>query len=254
MSGSIPQNNRQQLVLITGGGTGLGFGMARKFALNGYKVVITGRREDVLKDACDQIGNDSRYIVSDMTNLEGLSGLVSDIEQNIGPIDILINNAGVNMKKPIVEMEDQDILRIINTNLTSVYILTREVVKRMIPRGRGNIIMVTSMAAIYGISNVTAYSASKAGVLGLTRALAVDLAQHGIRVNAIAPGFIDSPMLRKAFDSDTNRRDRVLQRTPMQRLGEADDIAEAALYLASDASRFVTGVNLPVDGGNSIGF
>ncbi len=254
MSDSIPQNNRQQLVLITGGGTGLGFGMARKFALNGYKVVITGRREDVLKDACDQIGNDSRYIVSDMTNLEGLSGLVSDIEQNIGPIDILINNAGVNMKKPIVEMEDQDILRIINTNLTSVYILTREVVKRMIPRGRGNIIMVTSMAAIYGISNVTAYSASKAGVLGLTRALAVDLAQHGIRVNAIAPGFIDSPMLRKAFDSDTNRRDRVLQRTPMQRLGEADDIAEAALYLASDASRFVTGVNLPVDGGNSIGF
>lgn len=254
MSDSIPQNNRQQLVLITGGGTGLGFGMARKFALNGYKVVITGRREDVLKDACDQIGNDSRYIVSDMTNLEGLSGLVSDIEQNIGPIDILINNAGVNMKKPIVEMEDQDILRILNTNLTSVYILTREVVKRMIPRGRGNIIMVTSMAAIYGISNVTAYSASKAGVLGLTRALAVDLAQHGIRVNAIAPGFIDSPMLRKAFDSDTNRRDRVLQRTPMQRLGEADDIAEAALYLASDASRFVTGVNLPVDGGNSIGF
>lgn len=254
MSGNNPLNNRQNIVLITGGGTGLGFGMARKFADNGYKVLITGRREDVLKAACDEIGGNISYIVNDVTDMDGLPDLVSHIEQNIGPIDILINNAGVNMKKPIVEMEDQDILRIINTNLTSVYILTREVVKRMISRGRGNIIMVTSMAAMYGISNVTAYSASKSGVLGLTRALAVDLAQHGIRVNAIAPGFIDSPMLRKAFDSDTNRRDRVLQRTPMQRLGDADDIAEAALYLASDAARYVTGVNLPVDGGNSIGF
>lgn len=254
MSGSYPLSNRQNLVLITGGGTGLGFGMARKFADNGYKVLITGRREDVLKAACDEIGGNISYIVNDVTDMDGLPDLVSHIEQNIGPIDILINNAGVNMKKPIVEMEDQDILRIINTNLTSVYILTREVVMRMISRGRGNIIMITSMAAMYGISNVTAYSASKSGVLGLTRALAVDLAQHGIRVNAIAPGFIDSPMLRKAFDSDTNRRDRVLQRTPMQRLGDADDIAEAALYLASDAARYVTGVNLPVDGGNSIGF
>ena len=110
------------------------------------------------------------------------------------------------------------------------------------------------MAAIYGIPMVTAYTSSKTAVLGMTKSLAVDLSPEGIRVNAIAPGFIDSPMLRKAFNSDPDRERRVLERTPMKKLGEANDVAMAAVYLASDAAKFVTGVNLPVDGGNSIGF
>lgn len=110
------------------------------------------------------------------------------------------------------------------------------------------------MAAIYGIPQVTAYTASKTSVLGLTRALAVDLSPHGVRVNAIAPGFIETPMSKKAFESDPARKEKVISRTPMKKLGSPDDVAFASIYLASDESKFITGINLPVDGGNSIGF
>lgn len=124
----------------------------------------------------------------------------------------------------------------------------------MIERKRGSIINITSMAAMYGIPKVAAYSASKTGVLGLTRALAADFSPHGIRVNAIAPGFIESPMHHEAFNSDPERKRRVLERTPMEKFGLPEDVAYAAVYLASDASGFITGIQLPVDGGNSIGF
>jgi NAD(P)-dependent dehydrogenase (short-subunit alcohol dehydrogenase family) len=124
----------------------------------------------------------------------------------------------------------------------------------MIGRGSGNIIMISSMASRYGIPKVIGYTASKAAVEGMTRALAVELAAHGIRVNCIAPGFIKTDMSSKALDDDPERKKKVLARTPMGRLGEPSDIANAALFLASSQSKFVTGIVLPVDGGNSIGF
>lgn len=240
--------------LITGGGTGLGFGISRAFINAGARVIITGRRENVLNEACEKLGEQSDYIVNDITQLNTLPSLVEKIESKFAPLDILVNNAGVNLKKHTSEVTDQEFDKIIQTNLSGVFSLSREVSKKMIEREKGAIIMITSMAAIYGIPKVTAYSASKTGLLGLTRALAVDLSPHGIRVNAIAPGFIDSPMLRKAFDSDPDRANRVLERTPMKKLGAPEDVAGAALFLASDVSKFITGVNLPVDGGNSIGF
>lgn len=240
--------------LITGGGTGLGFGISRAFIDAGARVIITGRREKVLNEACEKLGDHADYIVNDITQLNTLPSLVEKIESKFAPLDVLVNNAGVNLKKHISEVTDQEFDKIIQTNLSGVFSLSREVGKKMIERKKGAIIMITSMAAIYGIPKVTAYSASKTGLLGLTRALAVDLSPHGIRVNAIAPGFIDSPMLRKAFDSDPERANRVLERTPMKKLGAPEDVAGAALFLASDVSKFITGVNLPVDGGNSIGF
>ena len=179
---------------------------------------------------------------------------VEKVESEFGEIDTLVNNAGINMKKPLTEVTDAEFQNIIQTNVNGLFSLTREVAKGMKRRKRGSIINITSMAAIYGIPMVTAYTTSKTAVLGMTKSLAVDLSPEGIRVNAIAPGFIDSPMLRKAFDSDPDRERRVLERTPMKKLGEARDIAMAAVFLASDAAKFVTGVNLPVDGGNSIGF
>ena len=151
-------------------------------------------------------------------------------------------------------MTDDEFDHILQSNLNGLFAMSREIGKRMVKRNTGSIINITSMAAIYGIPKVTAYSASKAGVLGLTRSMAVDLSPKGVRVNAIAPGFIESPMLHKAFKSDPARREKVLDRTPMQKLGTPEDVAYAAVYLASDASSFITGVNLPVDGGNSIGF
>ncbi len=243
-----------KLALITGGGTGLGFGIARAFLSHGARVVITGRRESVLQEAVDELGKGASYLVNDVSDIKALPSFVENLESVFGPLDILVNNAGINMKKPLTQVSDEEFQKIINTNVNGLFSLTREVAKKMLARKSGSIINITSMAALYGISDVTAYTASKTAVLGMTRSLAVDLSGEGIRVNAIAPGFIDSPMLRKAFDSDPERQRKVLGRTPMKRLGEPDDIAAAAVYLASDAAKFVTGVNLPVDGGNSIGF
>lgn len=143
---------------------------------------------------------------------------------------------------------------VVHTNQNVVFAVTREVLKSMAPRQTGNIIMISSMASKYGIPKVIGYTASKSAVEGMTRALAFECAQYGIRVNCIAPGFIKTNMSAKALNTDPERKQRVLSRTPMGRLGEPSDVAHAALFLASEQSRFVTGVVLPVDGGNSIGF
>ncbi len=249
-----PFSLENKLALITGGGTGLGLGMAKAFVEAGAKVVITGRREDVLQTAVAEIGSNATFVVNDVSNLAGLPELVRTIEAEHGAIEILVNNAGINLKKHALDLTDEEFQTIIQTNVNAVFALTREVARGMMERKGGSIIMITSMAAMYGLSKVAAYGASKTAVLGMTRILASDLSSHGIRVNAIAPGFIDSPMLRKALDSDAERKAKVMGRTPMGRLGEASDIGYAAVYLASDAAKFVTGVNLPVDGGNSVGF
>ncbi len=244
----------EKIAVITGGGTGLGFGIARVFADMNCKVIITGRREKVLKSACEKLTGRADYVVNDVTKLESIPDFVETVEQKFGPVDILVNNAGINLKKYVLDTTDNEFNHILQTNLNGLFAMSREMGKRMVKRNKGSIINVTSMAAIYGIPKVTAYSASKAGVLGLTRSLAVDLSPKGVRVNAIAPGFIESPMLHTAFNSDPARKEKVLSRTPLQKLGTPEDVAYAAAYLASDASSFITGVNLPVDGGNSIGF
>lgn len=245
---------QNRIALITGGGSGLGFGMARAMAGAGARVVISGRREEELKAATAQIGHSAEYIINDVTDLGSAPGLVAEVERRLGPLDILVNNAGINLKRPIADTTDAEAQAIINTNVMGVYALTRAASKGMVERKRGSIIMISSMAALYGLSYVSAYGASKAAVAGLTRVLASELSPHNVRVNAIAPGFIESPMLRKALEADPERRDKIMGRTPMGRFGSADDIGLAAVWLASDAAAYVTGIVLPIDGGNSIGF
>lgn len=249
-----PFNLQGKRALITGGGTGLGFGIAKAFTEAGCEVIITGRRKNKLKEACKELGQLASYIVNDITKLDLIPALVDNIENEKGPIDILINNAGINLKKHALDVTDKEFSEIIDTNLNGLFALAREVGKKMVQRKNGSIINITSMVAIYGIPEVTAYTASKTGVLGLTRALAVDLSPQGVRVNAIAPGFIETPMSKKAFKSDPERKKKVISRTPMKKLGTPEDVALASVYLASDASKFVSGINLRVDGGNSIGF
>lgn len=244
-----------KVALITGGGTGLGFGISRAFIEAGAKsVIITGRRESVLQKASKALGDNVNFLVHDVTESGTHKNLVEQIYSTYDKIDILVNNAGINQKKKTLEIKDEEFAKIVNTNLNGLFSLSREVGKKMVEQKSGSIINITSMAAMYGIPFVAAYTASKSGVLGLTHSLATDLSPYGIRVNSIAPGFIESPMLHKAFNSDPDRKKRVLQRTPIGRLGEPEDVANAAVYLASDASAFITGINLPVDGGNSIGF
>jgi NAD(P)-dependent dehydrogenase (short-subunit alcohol dehydrogenase family) len=191
----------------------------------------------------------------DVSQTKGLPAMVESIEKGPeGPIDILVNNAGINSKRPAIEVTDEDFDRVIQINLNGLFALSREVARHMVPRKRGAILNISSMAAFYGLTKVPAYSASKTAVAGLTRALASEWAPLGLRVNALSPGFIFSDMTDKALNSDPERKRRVMDRTPMGRMGQAEEIAAAALFLCSDAASFVTGVNLPVDGGNSIGF
>jgi gluconate 5-dehydrogenase len=243
-----------QLALVTGGGTGLGFGICQALSQAGARVVMTGRRENMLRDACQQLGNAAGYLQHDVTDLSTIPALVQRIEEEFGPIDILVNNAGNHLKRPAVETSDADLASILQTHLLGSFALSRECGRRMTGRGRGSIIMISSMSALFGIPQVTAYTAAKSALTGLTRALAVEFSPHGVRVNAIAPGWIDTMLSRKAFEGDPARKQRILGRTPMGILGEILDVGYAAVYLSSPAAKFVTGVVLPVDGGASIGF
>jgi gluconate 5-dehydrogenase len=243
-----------KLALITGGGSGIGFYIAQCMVQAGAKVVLTGRRESVLQEAVEKLGSKATYFVNDITQLDTIPALVEAIENKCGPIDILVNNAGINMKKFAVEVTDADFDKVIQTNLHAVFSMTRECGKRMIERKSGAIIMITSMAAIYGIDRVVAYTASKSAVAGMVKALTTEFSPYHVRINAVAPGFIETPMMLTAMNGDPSRRDKAMDRTPMGTWGKPDDVGWATVFLASNAAKFITGVSLPVDGGNSIGF
>lgn len=243
-----------KIALITGGGSGIGFDIAQCMIAAGATVIITGRREFALQESIKTLGKNAHYIVNDVTELKKLEALVHEIETQYGYIDILVNNAGINMKKPALDVTDEDFDLIIHTNLNAVFSLTRACAKRMIERKSGSILMISSMAAYYGIDRVVAYAASKSGVEGMVKVLASEFSKHNVRVNAIAPGFIETSMMKNAMSSDPDRMNRALNRTPMAKFGKPEDIGWAAVFLASEAAAYVTGVSLPVDGGNSIGF
>ncbi|EAQ48405.1 SDR family NAD(P)-dependent oxidoreductase [Leeuwenhoekiella blandensis] len=243
-----------QTAVVTGGNSGLGYAIARKFCDAGYKVYIIGRNEEKTRQAADNLGELVVPIVFDLNNLEAIPKLIDELLQATGKIDVLVNNAGINMKKDFAEVTDAEFDRILHTNVKSVFAISREVVKSMKGNYGGSIVNISSMAAQYGIPQVIAYTASKTAIEGMTRAMAVDLAQYNIRVNCVAPGFIKTPMTAKALNSDKQRKDRVFSRTPMGKMGAPEDIADAVFYLAGKESKFITGTVLCVDGGNAIGF
>lgn len=243
-----------KIALVTGGGTGLGLAIAKKFVKEGIYTIIVGRTEENLKNACLEIGKNCSYEVCDLSDKSLLPGLVTKISEKHGLINILVNNAGINHKKPLLEVSDEDFQNVININQNSVFSLSREVAKGMVEKGEGVILNISSMAAQYGIPLVIGYSSSKTAIEGMTRAMAVELSPKGLRINCIAPGFIYSKMTAKALDSDPERKAKVFGRTPMGKMGQPEDIANAAYFLCSDESKYITGVVLPVDGGNSIGF
>lgn len=238
-----------QTVLITGGGSGLGLGMARCLVAAGARVVLVGRRKDELNKACDDLGNNAFALPGDITQLKNVPVLVNHAEEIAGPLTVLVNNAGVHLKKDAIETDDADFAAVLQTHVLGAFALTREVGKRMVKRRNGCILFTASMASFMGVPKVVAYSAAKSAYLGLIRTLATEWGPHEVRVNGIAPGWIASDMLDSALNNDPCRRAKILSRTPMGRFGEPDDIGWAAVYLASPAAKFVNGVVLPVDGG-----
>jgi NAD(P)-dependent dehydrogenase (short-subunit alcohol dehydrogenase family) len=243
-----------KVAIVTGGGSGIGLAIAEKFVANNIRTIIIGRDEKKLIKAKEALGELCFPIAADLSDLTSIPKLVERILNQFGKIDILVNNAGINLKKEFTEVNDEEFQKILLTNVTAVFALSREVVKHMLEKENGSIINISSMASQYGIPKVIAYTASKSAVEGMTRAMAVELSPKGIRVNCIAPGFIATDMSAKALNSDAERKQKVMSRTPMGFMGDPADIANAALYLANGEANYVTGIVLPVDGGNSIGF
>jgi len=251
----MQNENQGKIAIVTGGGSGIGLAIAEKFVQNNIHTVVIGRDQTKLETAKKKLGGLCETIRFDVNDLSGIPQLIANIIQRFGKIDILVNNAGINLKKEFTEVTDEDFQKVILTNLTSVFVFSREVVKSMIDKKTGGVIIhISSMAAQYGLPKVIGYSASKTAIDGMTRAMAVELSSKGIRVNAIAPGFITTDMTAKAFSDDPDRMNKAMARTPMGKFGLPSDIGDAALFLVSDAARYITGVVLPVDGGNSIGF
>jgi gluconate 5-dehydrogenase len=243
-----------ETALITGGGSGLGLGIARCFVQAGAHVILVGRRPEVLEKAAAALGSAAKFISHDVTEVDRADELIAKAKKLSGPITILVNNAGIHLKKLAIDTTPTELNTVLQSHVVSAFSLTRAVLPDMIQRKSGNILFTASMASLFGIPKVIAYSAAKSAYLGMVRSLATEVSPDGVRVNAIAPGWIDSDIMRNALAGDPARSNKILERTPMHRFGEAEDIGWAATYLVSRAAKFVTGVVLPVDGGISIGF
>ena len=244
-----------ETALVTGGATGLGLGIARCLVAAGAKVVIVGRRQAEIDQAVCELGSAAVGLSHDVTDFAAAPDLIKNAESKAGsPISILVNNAGVHLKKPAVEVTTDEFATVLQTHVLGAHALTAAVLPGMLKRGHGSVLFTASMASLFGIPLVVAYSAAKSAYVGMVRTLATEVSGSGVRVNAIAPGWIDSEMMRKALDNDPARSEKILGRTPMKCFGEASDIGWAAVYLCSSAAKFITGVVLPVDGGASIGF
>lgn len=243
-----------EVALISGGGTGLGLAIARCMASAGARVVLTGRRAAVLKEEAAAIGPQAGFVVCDVTRFKDAARVVARAQALFGPITILVNNAGIHLKKFALETSEAEFLGVLKTHVLGSHALTRAVLPGMLRRSHGSLVFIASMAAVFGVPNVLAYGAAKSAFLGMVRLLATEVSPAGVRVNAIAPGWIETEMSRQAMAGDPARKRRVLARTPLGRFGAPEDIGAAAVYLCSPAAKFVTGAVLPVDGGVSIGF
>jgi len=245
-----------KVAIVSGGATGIGNGIAEGLAEAGADLAIIARRGQVCEQACRKIQDrtDVKAIAlsCDITDLESITAMLAQVMDTFGRIDILVNNAGVGgSEKPILEMTEKDWDIVMNTNLKGVFNLTRVVVPEMITGGKGGkIINVVSIGAVIGWPNMSAYCASKGGCLQLTKSMALEWVRHNIQVNAILPGYFETPMNSEFFASDAGRK-VIKANIPIRRIAQIDEIKGAAILLASQASSFITGSAITVDGGHT---
>jgi len=241
--------------LVTGGGTGIGLAISQCLIRAGAQVCISGRREEVLKQAVEQLGDRATAFNGDVSVADDRAGMIQHATEAFGrPITILVNNAGQHHKQPAVDVTDEAFDAVLTTHVKASFALSRDLAPDMISAGGGSVIFIASMASFMGLPQIVGYTTAKTAVLGLVRSLTAEWASQGVRVNAIAPGWIHTPMTDKAFADAPERKAKVLSRTPMGTMGSPEDIGYAAVYLCSNEARFVTGQCLCVDGGASIGF
>jgi 2-deoxy-D-gluconate 3-dehydrogenase len=244
-----------KVAVVTGGNGGIGLGMAQGLAEAGAAIAVVGRNEEKSLAAASELartGSKAISVVADVTDKNAVAAMVERVKGEFGRIDVLVNNAGINIRKPPQTLDIGEWDSVIATNLTSAFLCSQAVYPAMKAGGGGKIINIGSMMSIFGASFTPAYAASKGGIVQFTRSCACAWAADNIQVNSILPGWIDTDLTKRAREQIDGLHDRVLARTPAARWGAIGDFAGIAVFLASQASDFVTGTAIPVDGGYSI--
>lgn len=240
-----------KVAIVTGSGRGIGRATAIELAKEGAKVVVSDIDLKECRNVCDEIkkiGSDAIAVRCDVSQKRDVETMIKKSIQTFQRIDILVNNAGVFLMKPFVQMTEKDWNFVLDINLKGVFLCTNAVVKQMVKQKSGKIISITSIAGKVGFTNTSAYCASKAGIINLTRELAMELSPYNINVNAIAPGVIATKMTEDML-RDKKTREDLLANTPLGRVGKPKEIGKAVVFLASSDSDFITGHTLVVDGG-----
>ena len=244
-----------RVAVVTGGNGGIGFGMARGLARAGANIAVVGRNEEKTEralEALNKLGVRAQGFHADVTDPGAVSDIIDDIVATFGGIDVLVNNAGINIRKRPEDLEPDEWQQVLNTNLTSAYLCSRACYPALKQAGGGKILNNGSMLSIFGTPWGPAYAASKGGMVQLTRSLATAWAADNIQVNCFLPGWINTDLTVNARREVEGLHERVLARTPAGRWGDIEDFEGLAVFFASPASDFITGVAIPVDGGFSV--
>ena len=232
--------------LVTGATGGIGAAIAKTLSKQGAKLVLSSTKEERLKDLAAEIGNDCKILACNLSDAMQVDALFDKAEELVGQIDILVCNAGITKDNLILRMKDEDFDQVLDVNLKSTFILNRDAIKKMMRRKYGRIINIASVVGVTGNPGQANYVASKAGMIGMSKSMAQEIATRGITINCVAPGFIQSPMTEILNDQ---QREAILAKIPAGKMGEASDIGTAVAFLASAEASYITGHTLHVNGG-----
>jgi len=233
-------------VLVTGASGGIGKAIAIELSSSGADLCLTGRNKSELENLQKIIGRNCQIIISDLSDSQGISNLADQAQDIMGQIDILVNNAGITKDNLFMRMSEDDWNEVININLNSIFKLTKQLIKGMVKRRYGRIINITSVIGVAGGAGQSNYSASKAGIIAMSKSLAQEVGSRSVTVNSIAPGFIETNMTAELSD---DRKEDILRSISVGRLGKPDDIAGAVCFLASDKASYITGQTIHINGG-----
>lgn len=244
---------KEKVALVTGGSRGIGRSIALKLAENGSSVAInyanSSEKADQVVKEIKNLGVDAISIKADVSNEEDVNNLIKTVEKELGKIDILVNNAGITRDNLLIRMKTEDFEDVLDVNLKGTFLCTKAVARAMMKKKYGKIINITSVVGIVGNAGQANYSASKAGIIGFTKSMAKELGSRGIRVNAVAPGFIDTEMTQVLSEE---LKEQMINGIPLNQLGNTEDVANAVVFLASSNSDYITGQVISVDGGMSM--
>lgn len=244
------------VAVVTGGGKGIGFGIAEELAREGARVAIAEIDEPSGSKAAETIGNGARYFQTDVRDTVSVQQMIADVIGEFGKIDTLVNNAGYHISKTVEETSEEEWDFIINTNLRSVFLCSKYALPHL-KKTKGSIINISSMVGLVGQSNAGAYSATKGGIIAMSKGMALDFAGDGVTVNVICPGWIQTPLVEDWFSQQKDpkgAREYIYSRHPLGRIGTVEECGRAAVYLASKDAEFVTGTTINVEGGITLGY